>query len=117
MATDVVTSGTPGAQIIQETTLRHPDYDKYSKKWTRCRDVIEGGDQVKSKRTEYLPKLSGQDTAEYNAYLKRALFVSVSDRTLRGLVGLMTSREPNIEAPEEMEPYFRDTDNQGTSFA
>jgi hypothetical protein len=114
---DVLATGTPGAQIIQETTLRHPDYDKYASKWTRCRDVIEGGDQVKSKRTEYLPKLSGQDTSEYNAYLKRALFVSVSDRTLKGLVGLMTEREPTIEAPDEMRAYFEDIDNQGTSFS
>jgi hypothetical protein len=114
---DVLATGTPGAQIIQETTLRHPDYDKYASKWTRCRDCIEGSDQVKLKRTEYLPKLSGQDTAEYNAYLKRALFVSVSDRTLKGLVGLMTEREPKIEAPDEMRPYFEDIDHQGTSFA
>jgi len=113
---DVLATGTPGSQIIQETTLKHPDYDKFNKKWRRSRDCIEGSDEVKARRTEYLPKLTGQDTAEYNAYLKRALFVSMADRTLTGLVGLMTEREPTIEAPDEMKPYFEDTDNQGTSF-
>jgi hypothetical protein len=113
---NVLATGTPGAQIIQETTLRHPDYDAGDKKWRRIRDCIDGTDAVKGKRTEYLPQLTGQSNAEYNAYLKRALFVSVADRTLKGIVGLMTEREPNIEAPEEMRPYFEDTDNQGTSF-
>ncbi len=113
---EVFAIATPGAQIIQETTLRHPDYDKYSRKWLRIRDCIEGSDDVKSKRTAYLPQLTGQSSAEYNAYLARALFVSFSDRTLKGIVGLMTEREPQIEAPDEMRTFFEDTDNQGTSF-
>jgi len=108
--------GTPGAQIIQETSLRHPDYTKQEKKWNRIRDCVDGSDAVKAKRTTYLPRLTGQKNDEYNAYLTRALFVSFTDRTLKGLVGLMTEREPNIEAPEEMRAYFEDTDNQGTSF-
>lgn len=108
--------GTPGSNIIQETTLRHPDYDKAYKKWSRIRDCIEGSDAVKEKRTEYLPKLTGQSNDEYNAYLKRALFFSVADRTLKAIVGLMTAREPQIEAPDEMAEYFDDVDNQGTSF-
>lgn len=113
---NILATGTPGSNIIQETTLKHPDYDRFNRKWRRSRDCIEGSDDVKGKRMEYLPSLTGQTTAEYNAYLKRALFVSMADRTLTGLVGLMTEREPKIEAPEEMTLYFEDTDNQGTSF-
>lgn len=119
MATEqntLLASGTPGSQIIQETTLRHPDYAGQERKWRRIRDCVGGSDEVKARRTEYLPQLTGQSRDEYSAYLKRALFVSFSDRTLKGLVGLMTEREPNIEAPDEMRPYFEDTDNQGTSF-
>jgi hypothetical protein len=96
----VLGTGTPGSQIIQETTLRHPDYDGALSKWQRIRDCIDGSDAVKGARTEYLPRLTGQSLAEYNAYLKRALFFSVADRTLKGLVGLMTEKEPNIEAPD-----------------
>ncbi|MDJ0952471.1 MAG: DUF4055 domain-containing protein [Acidimicrobiia bacterium] len=113
---DIYGTGTPGANIIQETTLRHPDYDRWHKKWRRIRDCIDGSDAVKEKRTEYLPRLTGQSNDEYNAYLKRALFFSVADRTLKAIVGLMTAREPTIEAPDEMRPYFEDIDNQGTSF-
>lgn len=115
-AQDVLAIGTAGSNIIQETTLRHPDYDTWYKKWVRIRDCIDGTDAVKSKRTNYLPQLTGQSTAEYNAYMARALFVSVADRTLKGLVGLMTEREPTIEAPDEMLPYFEDVDNMGMSF-
>ena len=113
---NILTADAPGSQIVQETSLRHPDYAGYEKKWVRIRDCIEGSDAVKARRTAYLPKLTGQSTDEYNAYLTRALFVSFTDKTLKGLVGLMTEREPNIEAPDEMKPYFEDTDNQGTSF-
>jgi len=113
---DTLTGTTPGANIIQETTLRHPDYDAWKKKWSRIRDCVDGSDAVKEKRTEYLPKLTGQSVDEYNAYLKRALFFSVADRTLKAIVGLMTAREPTIEAPDEMRAYFEDVDNQGTSF-
>ena len=113
---DVYATATPGSNIIQETTLRHPDYDRWKRKWTRIRDCVDGSDAVKDKRTEYLPRLTGQNNAEYNAYLKRALFFSVADRTLKAIVGLMTAKEPKIEAPEEMRPYFDDVDNQGTSF-
>lgn len=114
--TTLVSPGTPSTQIIQETSLRHPDYAGYERKWNRIRDCVDGSDAVKVKRTLYLPKLTGQSKDEYNAYLMRALFVSFTDRTLKGLVGLMTEREPNIKAPDEMRPYFDDVDNQGTSF-
>jgi len=114
--TTLLSPGTPGTQIIQETSLRHPDYAGHEVKWNRIRDCVNGSDAVKAKRTLYLPKLTGQSKDEYNAYLTRALFVSFTDRTLKGLVGLMTEREPNIEAPDEMRPYFEDVDNQGTSF-
>jgi len=106
----------PGANLIRETTLRHPDYDKFNRKWSRSRDVVNGTDDVKGMRTKYLPRLTGQTKDEYNAYLARALFMSIADRTLSGLIGIMTEREPEIEAPDEMRPHFEDTDNQGTSF-
>lgn len=116
LSQNILASGTPGSNIIQETTLRHPDYGPWAKKWERVRDCIDGSDAVKGKRTKYLPKLTGQSKDEYNAYLDRALFFSVADRTLKAIVGLMTAREPQIEAPDEMMPYFDDVDNQGTSF-
>ena len=48
--TDVFATGTPGSNIIQETTLRHPDWDKWYRKWERIRDCIEGTDEVKRSR-------------------------------------------------------------------
>lgn len=113
---NVLSIDTSGSQLIQETSLRHPDYDRFKRMWIRCRDCVNGTDAIKDKKTTYLPSLTGQSSGEYNAYLKRALFVSVADRTLGGLVGIMSEREPEIEAPDEMRHYFEDTDNQGTSF-
>lgn len=95
---------------------RHPQYDKFLSKWTRCRDAADGTDAVKEKGELYLPRLHGQTTAEYNAYKKRALYVNVTARTLNSLVGLVTHRAPDLIYPPAMEAHFKDVDNRGTEF-
>ncbi|MDJ0792546.1 MAG: DUF4055 domain-containing protein [Acidimicrobiia bacterium] len=85
-------------------------------KWTRVRDVIDGSDAVKKKGTKYLPRLSGQSDAEYAAYKQRALFFSVSGRSLSALTGLVTRRIPVIEASDEMRKYFEDSSHKSMSF-
>lgn len=93
----------------------HPKYTKYLPQWTRCRDVVEGSDAVKNAGVKYLPKLSGQSTADYNAYRTRALFFSAAGRSLQGLVGTMTRRTPTIDQ-EGMDEHFDDVTLNNTSF-
>ena len=94
----------------------HPLFDDTLDKWIRCRDVIAGSDAVKYRREKYLPRLEAMTKAEYNAYLSRALFDNMTARLLGGFSGVITRREPEIEYPPEMKPYFEDATMTGKSF-
>ena len=87
----------------------HPQYSKYSSQRERIRDVLEGSDQVKSKKESYLPRLGGQSDAEYGAYILRATFFNITSRVYDSNVGMITRRSPVVEFPESMEVYKKDT--------
>lgn len=87
----------------------HPQYNANIETWTTNRDVYEGQKAIKAKGTEYLSKLSGQTTNEYKAYKERALFYAITAKTVSAMVGMATSKEPSITYPEELNPYFKDS--------
>jgi hypothetical protein len=95
----------------------HPEYVTRAPQWIRCRDVIEGSDVIKNKGVSYLPKLLGQTNAEYLAYKKRALFFSVSGRSLSGLVGMLIRRQPTVTKTPQMDKYFEDSSHGHMSFS
>jgi hypothetical protein len=72
----------------------HPEYDAQKCKWSRARHFLSGEDAVKKAGIEYLAKLEGQQTQEYEAYKERALFMNASDRTRRGFVGMVFRKDP-----------------------
>lgn len=86
----------------------HPRYKKYQESWVDCRDAFDGQLAVKAAGTRYLPKLSGQTNEEYNAYKKRALFYSITSKTLSALMGMAMDQPPSLEYPEKMKSYFDD---------
>jgi len=86
----------------------HPEYVASIGRWTRCLDCFAGSDVVKSKGTDYLPKLSGQTLTEYDAFVKRTLFYPVLDRTVMGLTGTITRKPPAIVAPEPVMEQLED---------
>lgn len=92
----------------------HPDYAARRQQWTRCRDAFDGQDAIKSKGKLYLPMLSRQKLPDYKAYKDRALFFSITGKTVSALVGMAMLRTPIIEMPTEMESYFKD--DQGIQF-
>ncbi len=89
-------------------TSTHPRYRKFQESWTDCRDALEGQRAVKEAGTRYLPKLTGQTNAEYDAYKKRALFYSITSKTLSALVGMALDQPPELKYPKKMESYFED---------
>ena len=90
--------------ILSHTiTDKSSDYDKRIIQWRRVRDVLEGEDQIKVKRTLYMPRPRAQDVDAYNQYVERANFYAVAERTVRGLVGLVFRIAPMFELPERVE--------------
>lgn len=83
-------------------------------------DVLEGQPKIKKAKTKYLPMPNAEDQStenqrRYAAYLARAVFYNVTQRTLGGLVGQVFMRDPVIEVPAALDPLVADADGSGTS--
>lgn len=78
-------------------------YRNRIEQWRKVRDCLEGEERIRERSTEYLPKARGMKKQDYFNYLMRASFYAVTDRTLRGMTGLVFRIEPLIELPPRME--------------
>lgn len=76
--------------------LIHPDYKVRFPQWTRVRDCIEGQDQVRDRKTTYLPQREKQSDLDYKAYLERAVFFNATGRTRQTLLSSIF-RRPGVE--------------------
>lgn len=90
-------------------TATHPEYDAQIAIWQKCRDAFEGEEVIKSKGTKYLPKLKGQVNEDYRAYVDRALFYSITSKSISALTGMATSKPVDIKCSESMRQYLDDT--------
>lgn len=95
---------------------KHAEYDNRIASWEMCRDVAGGTDKVKDKGTKYLPKLSGQDANEYEAYKRRADFYGAFARTVQGIGGAVFRRPPTVEIPDLYADYTDDITLEGLPF-
>lgn len=100
--------------MADEILATHADYEANEKKWTRVIDAVAGGDEIKNKRDTYLPRPGGQEDDDYAAYIARARWYDVTDRTLVGLVGAIFRREPQIEAPNRFKDQLDDLSVTGS---
>jgi len=94
----------------------HPAYSEAALFWKQCRDCVEGSAAVKGARERYLPRLSGMGRFdEYEAYVARTMYYNAPGRTVDALAGLISQKEPTVEAPKGSEPFLDDVDLAGTS--
>jgi hypothetical protein len=84
-----------GAGVSQVFT--HPQYEYWKKSWELLRDCALGSIAIKEKGAEYLPKMQGQDNADYQNYLERATYFNMVGRTVNGLVGTIFQRPPKFQ--------------------
>ena len=84
-------------------TDKSSGYDARIEQWRKIRDVLEGEDQVKEKRSTYMPRPKAQDLEAYTRYVDRSNFYAVAERTTRGLVGQVFRISPMLELPEQVE--------------
>lgn len=87
----------------------HPKYKLRLPQWQKCRDAFEGEDAIKERGSEYLPKLKGQSEDDYSTYKRRALFYSITAKSVSALVGMATSCESKKIYPDSMKQYFEDS--------
>ena len=99
-----------------KVNTQHPEYKAMVKKWQRCRDCVAGQDAVKEAGETYLPRLTDQETADYNAYKLRAQFFNATWRTISALAGMMFRRAPVVEAAANVETMLKDVTMSGQSF-
>lgn len=93
----------------------HEEYKRFSSIWQKCRDLIAGEEAVKARGEEYLPRPSGQSTAEYEGYKKRSVLFNATGRTGDGLSGLIFGLPPQVKVPTSMEELTKDFTLSGLS--
>lgn len=105
----------------------NPEYTDMLQKWTLMLDAIEGQEQVKSKKTAYLPYTSGMiqrgagksttnkssGDQEYDSYLLRAVYPEIVNTAIETCLGIMHSKPPRIELPDSMEYLIDDATQAG----
>lgn len=85
--------------------------------WQRVRDALDGQDQIRARRERYLRRPDGMTTAQYDAYLSRAQYYPVCERTLRGMTGMVFRRRPVVTLPPRLEAMHDHATVDGQSLA
>jgi hypothetical protein len=85
------------------TKVHHRTYDRRRKQYDMVRDTLEGEERVNEQGQAYLPKPSAMTQNDYAAYLTRAHYYPVAERTLRGMCGLALRNDPQIKLPPRLE--------------
>ncbi len=93
---------------------KHSLYNKWLPLWTKTKDAICGQDQVKSKNTDYLKMLNGQDERSYLSYLDRAQYANFSGRTVDVALGQLFRKTPVTQGLDE--GFIANVDLSGTTF-
>jgi hypothetical protein len=83
--------------VGQESVQCHPEYQYWAYSWEVLRDTIIGEIAVKSKGSKYLRQMEAQNNDEYSAFLDRAYFYNMTQRTVAGLCGTIFRREPKVK--------------------
>jgi hypothetical protein len=109
----------------------HPQYQDMRPDWDKLRDVYRGERHVKEQGAKYLPPSKGmrldgyglstaagtinigQET--YDAYLLRAVLPDYVEAAVEVFVGLLHSKEAQIELPAKMEPLREKITQHGES--
>lgn len=79
---------------------QHKDYQANLSTWKLMRDVIS------SNVTSYVPKLEGQSTDEFKAYVNRPAFFNATSRTLEALLGLIFSKPAEVTDSTELNKIY-----------
>jgi len=99
---------------------QHPEYRKFAPRWAVVQDCVSGSDEIKAKRTAYLPMPNDTDHSEenlkrYAQYVQRANFVNFTASTLEGLLGMVFRRDPKMDLVPTVEYLRNNATGSGVS--
>lgn len=95
---------------------KHSEYLEYSQQWDAIEDALAGAVEVKRKGVAYLPKLFGQEPADYEAYKMRAQWFNGTRRTHEAWKGMICRKEAQREIPEALTAFAEDCDLHGAEW-
>lgn len=95
------------------TRIHHAAYDLRSAQVAKVLDALEGEEQIERQGQLYLPRPSAMSADDYEAYLKRAHYFPVAERTLRGLSGIALSHDPQVTLPKALTPLIENATFKG----
>jgi hypothetical protein len=103
---------------MPNVSFEHPEYRARKASYELIADSLAGEQTVKFRKQRYLPMPNAEDTSEenqkrYDAYLTRAVFYNVAQRTLAGLAGQVFLRDPVVEVPATLQPVVDDATGSG----
>jgi len=112
---------------MHDITTRHPMLLNVLEQIKRARDCYIGTDAIKRSSPlyldsfdkadeEYLPKLNGQDKAQYESYKNRAVFYATMSRTVTALVGAIDRKPPTMNNTDSLDYFLEDVTGTGVSF-
>jgi hypothetical protein len=91
----------------------HPDYDRMSPTWRKCRDFVAGQLAIHNAGTAYIPKLKDETDVDYQARLKRSDFFNGTWITIRAFIGMLFRKSPTKEVPASIEAHLADVTMTG----
>lgn len=85
-----------------------PEYSLATASWELVKDCVAGSRAVKARGNAYLPmpdptNNSDQNKKRYEALLKRALFLNITNRTRKGLIGAVFRKTAEVALTPEVE--------------
>lgn len=82
-------------------STRHPSYEENYPRIELTEDAVEGC----VRKEEYVPRLNEQSERAWHAYVNRAVFYNVTEKTLLALIGALCRKPHLVEGLVNDEPY------------
>ena len=89
---------------------KYSGYEKAVKKSSKVRDFATGEFAVKEKQEVYLPRLSGQNKTEYDAYLMRGFLIPAVEPTAQAISGAIMRKPPLFDPVGALSYLVEDMD-------
>lgn len=101
-------------------TYIRPEYLAALPQWELVKDCVAGSKAVKDRETRYLPMPdptngSAENLARYAALLNRAMFLNITGRTRKGLIGAVFRKTAEVSLPTDIEYLTENASGDGTS--